>query len=307
MPGEIRDAIVIFNPRAGRAKRAGAGALQRVQAILAEAGIASELAPTDGPGSASELARQAVSAGRQMVIACGGDGTLNEVVNGMACSQVPLALLPAGTANILAKELRIPWNVESAAKLLVRGRTQRVALGLLTMERAAIPKRYFLSVAGAGLDGAMVQAVNGKLKHHTGILAYWAEGLHQFASYNFPRFRVTAGGETREATLIVVGRTKNYGGPFQITTEADLYGNHFELLICTTGSRWKYLSYVPMLWAGRLRKARDAHFVKATSVRCEPLDSGPAWLQVDGELAGSLPAEFRIVPDALTLVIPEQS
>ena len=302
---EKRDAVLIFNPRAGRARGAHSGPLERARKILAGHGIASELAPTTEPGAAADLARQAVRDRRQMVIVCGGDGTLNEAVNGLAGSPVPLALLPAGTANVLAKELGLPWNIERAAALVAGSVLRRIALGLVTTEGTADTGRYFISVAGAGPDGAMVQAVSSALKQRTGTLAYWAEGFRQLALYSFPRFRVTTDDRTFEATLVVIGRTKHYGGPFRITTEASLYGNDFEFMICTTRSRWKYLGYVPMLWAGQLRRARDAHFLRTTTVHCEPLDAIPAWMQVDGEPAGRLPAKFRIVPNALTLAVPK--
>jgi diacylglycerol kinase (ATP) len=302
MPEGIREALLIFNPQAGRG-RGVQKSLERARKVLASHGIASELAWTDGPGSAVELGRQAGRNQRQMVIACGGDGTLNEVVNGLAGSTVPLALLPAGTANVFAKELALPWDLEQAAAVVARSRLRRIALGHVTTGESR--GRYFLSLAGAGVDGEMVRSVNNALKRRTGTFAYWVEGLRQLAVYKFPRFRVIAGGETREATLVVVGRTKHYGGPFKITTQADLYGNDFELMIAAAHSRRKYVGYLAMLWAGQLRRARSAHFCRSTTVRCEPIGAAPVWLQVDGELAGRLPAEFRIVPDALTLAIPE--
>lgn len=301
----IRDALVIFNPTAGRARGIRSGALERARKVLARQGIESELAPTDGPGSAPGLARRAVREQRQIVIVCGGDGTLNEVVNGLAGSAVPLALLPAGTANVFAKELGIPWNVERAASLIGNSRFRRISLGHVKAAELEKDGRYFLSLAGAGPDGAVVRAVNPKLKDRTGTAAFWIAGFRQLTSYRFPRFRVKCENEIAEATLIIAGRTKHYGGPLQITTRADLFGNDFELMLCKTNSRWKYLSYIPLLLAGRLRNARDIRFLRAGEMRCEPIDRQPIWVQVDGEAAGRLPAEFRIVRDALTLAVPE--
>jgi len=146
--------------------------------------------------------------------------------------------------------------------------------------------------------------VNQSLKDRTGTIAFWIEGFRQLAVYRFPRFRVNFDNESCEATLIVAGRTKHYGGPIQITTGADLYGNDFELMLCSTNSRWKYLSYVPLLLAQRLRGTRDIRFVRAKELRCEPIDAEPIWVQVDGEPAGRLPADFQIVRDALTLAVP---
>lgn len=299
----IHNALLIVNPNAGRVRGREIKQLDNARRILERDGIETELALTHGPGVASEFAREAVSDGRQMVIACGGDGTFNEIVNGLAGSQVPLALLPGGTANVLAKELSLPWNVVRAAGMVASSRLRRIALGL-AIPGDGTPPRYFVSVAGAGPDGAIVHALDLGLKERTGVLAYWAEGFKQLAAYDFPKFRVTAAGQTLESTLVVIGRTKNYGGPFQITTEADLYSDEFEVMVSPSGSRFRYAAYVTLLCLRCLRLARDLKFLKATSISCKPLGKSPIYAQVDGEPFGSLPVEFRIVPDALTLAVP---
>jgi diacylglycerol kinase family enzyme len=104
---------------------------------------------------------------------------------------------------------------------------------------------------------------------------------------------------------VVVGRTKHYGGPFKITTGADLYENQFELMALTTQSGFRYLSYLPSLWFEKLRGSEGVHFWKADSVVCEPLDSNPVYAQIDGEPHARLPVEFKIVPHALKLLVPQ--
>src|SRR5213078_1850366 len=206
--------------------------------IFLHAGIEAELTETTAPGHAIEIAQQACAQGRQLVIACGGDGTLNEVVNGLAGQsnghRVPLALLPGGTANILAKELDLPWDIPGAAQRLVRGTVREIALGLATPVQEPEKARYFLSVAGAGPDGRITYAVDLELKAKMGIFAYWWQGAREVLNYKFPRFNVKTKDQTIEASLVIVGRTKHYGGPFKITTEADLYEDQFELAVLTT-------------------------------------------------------------------------
>ena len=107
-----------------------------------------------------------------------------------------------------------------------------------------------------------------------------------------------------DASLVVVGRTKHYGGPFKITTEADLLRPEFELAFVTTRSAWRYIAYLPLLWAGKLRGARHVRFFKASSLHCDSTTSSKVLIQVDGEPAGCLPVDFRIVPDALPLATP---
>ena len=299
-----RDALLIVNPRAGRVSRLLNGRLERICAGFAGQGIAAEVAFTDTPEAAEDAARRAAADRRDLVIACGGDGTVNAIVNGLVFSQTPLALLPAGTANVLAKELNLPGDAERAASYIASSVPRRIALGRVASCEAPTLNRYFLAVGGAGPDGAIIQGVHRGLKKHTGQLAYWLEGLRQFAAYRYPRFRVIADGVTREATMIIVGRTRHYGGPLRITTEADLYENDFEVMTSATRSSLACLSFVPLALVGQVRRSRAARFFRTTSLRCEPIDHPVAFVQIDGEPAGRLPVEFQAVPDALTLMIP---
>src|SRR5271156_5499961 len=163
MTPDLRNALLIHNPNAGNGGNGRRRQLDDARRVLAAGGIDAELAETRGPGDATEIASRATREGRQQVIACGGDGTLNEVVNGLAGHQnghrVPLALLPGGTANILAKELGIPWDIPSATRKLLRCDVKEVALGLATPLNEPAKKKYFLSVAGAGPDGMIVYAI----------------------------------------------------------------------------------------------------------------------------------------------------
>jgi YegS/Rv2252/BmrU family lipid kinase len=308
MESQFQNALLIHNPNAGNGGNGRRKLIDDARRFLSANGIEAELAETTGPGHATEIARQATVDQRQLVIACGGDGTLNEVVNGLAQFQnghrVPLALLPGGTANILAKELDLPWDIPRAAKRLVGADVREIALGLATPVEQPEKKRYFLSVAGAGPDGMIVYSVDLELKARVGILAYWWQGAREVIRYTFPRFRVRTGDRQLEATLVVVGRTKNYGGPFKITDQADLFEDQFEVMALTTQSGMRYLSYLPTLYMGNLRKERDVHFWKADTLVCEPLDSNPVYAQVDGEPLTRLPIEFSIVPRALKLVVP---
>jgi len=304
----FQNALLIHNPNAGTGGNARRRLIDEARQFLSENGILAELAETTGPGHATEIAQKATRDGRELVIACGGDGTLNEVVNGLATARnghrVPLALLPGGTANIMAKELDIPWDIPGAAKHLLNADVREIALGMAKPLEEPEKARYFLSVSGCGPDGMIVYSVDLGLKARVGILAYWWQGVREVLRYTFPRFRVRTGDRQMEATLVVVGRTKNYGGPFKITDRADLFEDQFEVMALTTQSGLKYLSYLPTLWMGNLRKEEDVHFWKADTLVCEPLDANPVYAQVDGESLARLPVEFSIVPKALKLLVP---
>lgn len=308
MMPDLRNALLIHNPNAGNGGAKRRRLLDVARKILSSGGIEAELAETRGPGDATQIAQHAVQEGRQLVIACGGDGTLNEIVNGLAAHRnghrVPLALLPGGTANVLAKELDLPWDIPRAAEKLVHGEVKDIALGLATPLEQPEKARYFLSVAGSGPDGMIVYAIDLDLKARLGILAYWWQGAREVFRYKFPRFRVITGDDKLDASLVVVGRTKHYGGPFKITTAADLYEDQFEVMALTTQSGLRYLSYLPPLWFNKLRGSRGVHFWKASSLVCQPLDRNPVYAQIDGEPLARLPVEFKIVPHALRLLVP---
>jgi len=304
----LQNALLIHNPNAGNGGHGRRRLLDQARHIFAARGIDADLTETTGPGHATEIAARAAAEKRSLVIACGGDGTLNEIVNGLAAHQnghrVPLALLPGGTANILAKELDLPWDIPKAAEKLVHGTVKEIALGLATPLEQPEKKKYFLSVAGAGPDGMIVYSIDLGLKSRVGILAYWWEGLREAFRYKFPHFRVVSGGRKINASLVIVGRTQNYGGPFKITTEADLFEDHFEILTLATRSGLRYLSYLPTLYLGKLRGTAGVEFFKSDSLICEPLDANPVYAQVDGEPLARLPVEFRIIPRALMLLVP---
>lgn len=313
MPADIKDALLIYNPTSGRRRHRRFVEVEEAARLLKQQGIATELAPTTGRASATAIARQAVAQNRGMVVACGGDGTINEIVNGLASTRVPMALLPAGTANILAKELDIPWDIPRAARLIARGTIRRIALGIASpmngnhSDHLPASGRYFLSVGGAGPDGAIVNCVDEDLKKRTGELAYWAEGLRQFFQYSFPEMRIRSKDGERSATLVVAGRTAHYGGPFKITTGANLYEDSFEFVTHSKRSRLSYLACLPALWLGKLRSIPGIAAWKCSDVVCEPAGKEPVYAQVDGEPIGPLPIRFRIVPDALSLVVPSSN
>ena len=311
MQPNLQNALLIHNPNAGNGGTGRRRLLDEARRILSLGGIEVDLQETRAPGDATAMAQRATADGRQLVIACGGDGTLNEIINGLAAQQnghrVPLALLPGGTANVLAKEIELPWDIPAAAEKLLDGEVKEIALGLATPLKEPSKARYFLSVAGAGPDGTIVYSIDLELKARVGILAYWWQGAREIFRYKYPHFRVVTGKEKLDVSLVVVGRTKHYGGPFRITDEADLYADQFELMGLTTRSGFRYLSYLPTLWAGKLRGTQGVHYWKAKSIICEPLDSNPVYAQVDGEPLARLPVEFKIVPRALKLLVPRNT
>jgi diacylglycerol kinase family enzyme len=263
---------------------------------------------------AHELAQAAVANGADAVLACGGDGTINEVVNGLALSRVPLGILPGGTANILARELCLPLNPVRAARQLSRWQPRRIALGRArwqTLLLGADPTaetfcRYYTSVAGIGYDAHIVYKLSAWLKEKFGVAGYVAEAFRQLVQYPFPDFWWRADGQERRGTFAVIHRTRLYAGWLHLAPTADFFAPRFTVCSFPSRSRLRYLLYALAVLLRQHLQLRDVSLDQCTEMACTPVDSAATiYFELDGELAGTLPATFEIVPDALTVLVPE--
>jgi len=154
-----RNTVLIYNPRAGKFGRDGARLLKKAVEILTDNGHSVTVSPTTGPRTAGAIAREHIDRGADLILAAGGDGTVNEVAEGMVHSHVPLAVLPAGTANVLAMEMKLGGKLLKVASRLGECRPRRVSVGHLTCDGGRV-SRHFLLMAGAGLDAQIVYHVS---------------------------------------------------------------------------------------------------------------------------------------------------
>jgi diacylglycerol kinase (ATP) len=247
------------------------------------------------------MARDAIAGGAALIIAAGGDGTINETAQGMLHTGVPLGILPAGTANVLATEMRLGRGFERAAEALVQSRPHRVAVGRLSAE-AAEP-RCFLLMAGVGLDAHVVHRVNPVLKARTGKFAYWVAGW-SLVGRSLPEFRVAVDGREVRCSFALAARVRNYGGDFEIARETTLFDDSFEVVLFAGSSAARYIKYFGGMIANRLRGMNGVTVLRARELTVAGPEDRDVYIQIDGEFAGRLPARIEIVPDALTLMIP---
>jgi len=261
-----------------------------------------EMTPTRGQGSATELARSAIGSGADLILVAGGDGTINEVVNGMVHSDVPLGILPAGTANVLASELGIGKTMEQAAKSLGECSEERIALGALSADWLDAP-RYFLLMAGVGLDAEIVYDLNLGLKEKVGKAAYWIAGLAKVGR-RLPEFTVEVEGRVFRAGFGLLSRVRNYGGDMEIAPSITLFEDEFEVVLFEGQSSLRYLLYMLAAVTRRLKGMRGVTILRARSVGFPASADPRIHIQVDGEYMGLLPAKVEIVPRALTLLVP---
>ncbi len=293
-------AAILYNPVARKLSRSQ-HLLQRTIETLKAQGVDASLVATTGPGSASWQVKKQIDAGCDLILAAGGDGTINEVAAGMLHSHVPLAIIPGGTANVLAREARIPIDMVGAVRDLAKMTPTRVATGLVHLGEKE--QRSFLCMAGTGLDAEIVTHVNLDLKAAVGKLAYYVAGFSQIFR-SLSEFEVTVDGKTYEASFALISRVRNYGGDLEIARGASLLSNDFQVVLF----RGKHcLQYLPYLAAVSLRfaeKMKGCTFVYGRSVQCQARNGQGVFAQVDGELVGTLPMSAEIVPDALTLLLP---
>jgi YegS/Rv2252/BmrU family lipid kinase len=297
-----RTAVVIYNPRSGaHRKRDRSAAVADYITRLAKRGIRAEPAPTTAPGAATELARQAVASGVGLVIGNGGDGTLNEILQGMVGSSVPLAILPGGTANVLAHDLKIPTDLAANADMVANGIERRITVGRVAYGAEQI--RHFFLMAGIGLDATMVRNVRSNLKKKIGEGAYLVAGIEQLIAHTTP-FTVEANGQTYESCFAVIGNSHGYGGGFSLTPKADITSPTFEVSIFPK-NRFG-IEYAPHALAALLGKPNllgDVVTIQAVTVTVTPATNEEVWAQVDGELLDKLPMTFEALPNALTVIV----
>lgn len=294
MPRFMR-AVLIFNPAARRMQAQRGRLLERVLAGLAAEGLNVQVTPTTGPGDATRLAREAVVARCDLLVACGGDGTVNEVVGGAAGSDVPLLVIPGGTSNVLAREIGVPHDLVTGAALLRKGVIRRISLG-----RAG--DRRFVLMAGIGVDAGIVAASNSRLKRYLGEGAFWLAGFQQLAQYHFLPFDLVVDGKSHRGTFALISKVKHYGGPFQLTPQANLFSNHFAICLFQSATRWRYLYYLSQVARGMHASLPDVLMLKGRVI--EVTGSANIQVQVDGELLGTLPQTISIQDNALSLIVP---
>ncbi len=297
-------ALFVYNPVAR-----GVPSLDRLRpavAWLEDQGWDTSLEATAGRLHAAELAREAARKEYEVVAACGGDGTVSEVANGLAGSPTALAVVPGGTANVWVKEVRIPRNPLAAARVIAHGERRRIDLGLASTQGRFVgggTDRYFLLMAGVGLDGLVVGMVPKSLKRRLGALAYILYGLRGLLSYRAKPAHLLLDGEPLDTDLywMVIGNTRSYGGVVKITCQAAaddgcldlcLFGRHGLLGAVVSGIR---------ILARRHHRARNVLYqtVRSIEVRAPVLP-----VQMDGEYVGETPMTFRAVPGALHVIVP---
>ncbi|MCL5024841.1 MAG: diacylglycerol kinase family lipid kinase [Nitrospirae bacterium] len=288
--------VLIANPTA---KRASGRKIQKAVDLLRSEGHEVEVFSTRKKGDAEDFARRAAMSGASFIIAAGGDGTFNEVINGIAKTDVRMAILPMGTTNVLAKELGVPEDVRGAIRVALTGEVHSVSLGSIAFTRGLSPAvRYFCLMAGIGFDGEAVFGVNATLKRCSGKGAYVMSGIKTLMRYSPELLTFVIDGKSVTGYGAIIGKASKYGGNFRVTPDASLMSPDLSICVMQGGKRMDIMRYAFGVLTGRHLRYRDIVCLRTDSVAVE----GRARIQVDGDYLGTTPARVSVVPDSLRLV-----
>ncbi len=332
-----RTVILIGNPAAGKN---ALKSIEKAGGIIKSGGFDVRLMLTEKRGDAEAFARQVssefgvhslsprppLSGGGQggiLIITAGGDGTFNEVINGIAGSEIPMAILPLGTTNVLAKELNIPEDADKALDIALNGNEHKICLGKITLsgyrrqdarckieDRGRINRisgishqsselsRYFLLMAGIGFDGRTVYGIKGAIKKFSGKGAYIWSGLSALLKWNPEKLIFNIDGKTREGYSAIVCNASKYAGNFNVAPDAKLNEPYLYAFIMHGKRRLNLIKYVSAIIRGRHMKLSDITYQRAEQIEIQ----GNAHIQIDGDYLGKTPASIEIIPDVLNLV-----
>ena len=319
----MRKAVLLYNPLSGRRSARRLALVERALAVLRQAGVEATIEPTRGKSDATGQAHHAVAAGCDTVFACGGDGTVHDVLQGLVGSNVALGIIPMGTANALAHDLGLPLSAVAAARASLTAKPRRIAVGRVEyLDFEGNPgSRFFTVAAGIGVDAHLFYKLNPLVKGHWGMAAYYAKATRLWLTHPMEKFAVelepaeVSKNEVRkkkqtEVSQLLAVRIRNFGGVLrQLAPGASLDRDDLRLVLFRTRSRLAYLRYIVRGLVGAEWQIGGIELVHGAKLESRPLVNAASagrrvFVEADGELLGTLPAEISIVPDALTLLAP---
>ena len=287
---------LVYNRKSGRG-RSKDDLLPGVVSRLEGAGMKVSPAPTEKMGHATLIAKEAAKAGYDIVIAWGGDGTLNEVACGLFETPTALGVLPGGTVNVFAREVGIPLKLGGAIDALVGGRVTRIPMGLAG-------ERPFLLMAGVGLDGEVVYQLKAGFKSALGAMAFWLDGFRLLASYPMTPLRIETEGREIVGTGVIAGNIRRYGPHYKVTPDAKLDEPKLDVVVFKGKNRRDYLRYLVGVIGQFHLKFGDIDHFKTDALTIHVDGGGRVPYQLDGEPAGYAPLVIGVRDQALAVVLP---
>jgi YegS/Rv2252/BmrU family lipid kinase len=284
--------LLIFNPIAGRRRQAR---LRAVLSSLRAYGTEVTIRETTARGDAERLAREAAGEPFDIVAVAGGDGTINEVINGLDFARSTLAIIPMGTANVLAREIGLPVDATVIARTIASARPRPIHVG-------RVGDRRFVMMAGVGFDAHVVANIDPVLKRRVGKGAYVWESLVQMVRFGNRRYRIELAGEAHEVGSLVVANGHYYGGDFICSPDARLDLARLDACLFMGSGRINALRYSAALVMGRLSRLPDVRVVPVDRIAVSGPEGEP--VQADGDIVAHLPAVISLDPQQLNILTP---
>lgn len=310
----MRKAAVFYNPLSGRRQNRRTEEVRQAAAVLRSAGIEVSIAPTQAAPGAAEQVRRALEQGCDTIFAAGGDGTVHDLLQGLVGTEAVLGVLPLGTANTLAHDLGLPLSPVAAARAALTARVRRIAAGHVSYRdlQGNPASRYFTVTVGAGVDAHLFRGLKPQNKLRLGMLAYYAKATWLWSTHGLERFPVSfcsPNGEMLQAEVseLLAVRITNFGGMLrELAPGAALSRDDLRLVLFRTRSRIAYLRYVIRGLVGARWRVPGIELAHSTRVICRPhsTQKKPTYVEADGEILGTLPAEISVVPNALSILVP---
>jgi diacylglycerol kinase (ATP) len=311
----LRRVALIYNPASGQVSARRSAAVREAISVFRDAGLHVESFETVGPGSAGVHAKNCAAAGFDTVIACGGDGTVHEVLQSLVGTSIALGVLPLGTANALAANLGLVAAPAEIARTLLQASLVRVPIGRIKFQdQAGQPaSRYFVVAAGVGADALLMARLDSRLKRRLGYILYVLEAIRIWATHPFPLFDAelvhngTGSRDRIEVSQVLAVRVRSFGGVLgRLAPGATIHNPHLQLIAFKTRSRLHYLRFLIAVVVGRPTYDNIIQLHASEYVECHASKGADAlYVEADGEVLGHLPVQISVVPDALTLLVPQ--
>jgi YegS/Rv2252/BmrU family lipid kinase len=311
----MRRVALIYNPASGQISARRKAAVEKALAVLREAGVTAEAMETRQAGEATLHAREAMNAGCDTVLACGGDGTVHEIVQSLVGTDVALGVIPLGTANALAANLGLVGAPAKTARKLLGATPERISVGRIHyQDQAGNPaSRYFVVAAGIGADALVMSRMDAGLKRRLGYVLYVIECFRTWATSSFPLFEAAlpanghGAGRVVDVSQLLAVRVRSFGGVLgKLAPGASVSNGSLSLLAFKTQSRLHYLAFMMAALAGRHSFNGTVELLETPSIDCRAHNGVRESLLVeaDGEVLGSLPVRLEVAPHSLTLLVP---
>ena len=297
LPPQFR-VLIIYNPAAGQSPDL-ASTLDRVATLWRDRGWIVSICATTAPGDATIKAQQAAKDGYNAVVAAGGDGTVNEVMNGLVGTNTALGVLPLGTVNIWAREMGLSMDMLKAAAILFDSQLTQIDVGIAG-------NRYFLLMAGIGFDAAVTETVDAKEKKKLGAIAYIKKAIE--VAWNFrgvrPKLRIDGKRVRGKILMVTIGNSQLYGGVIKFTAHATINDGLLDVCVIKGDGMLSAPRRLISIFARHYNRDPKVKYFQARQIEISGQKGKPIPVQVDGDYLGKTPMSFRVVPNSLWILVP---